>query len=98
VGMVLLAFWGLSSYLLKTAGMTSKSPSNGESRNSYRFSRSCGQRDRIKQRASTQCRDARLSGSKAPYAVPSIAAFAGSARRGAAMDRRACEAVQGRTV
>ena len=44
--------------------------------------------------SSMQCRDARLSRSGAPYAVPSIAAFAGSARRGAATDRRACEAVR----
>jgi len=34
----------------------------------------------------------------APFAVPSIAGVADQARRGAAMDRRACAAVHGRTV
>jgi two-component system LytT family response regulator len=41
--------------------------------------------------------DARIRGSTAPFAVPSIAAFAGSARR-RGDDRRACEAVDGCTV
>ena len=63
-----------------------------------RSSRSCGWKDQFEILPSTQCRDARLSGQRAPYAVPSIAAFAGSARRGAARDRRACEAVHGCTV
>jgi hypothetical protein len=38
------------------------------------------------------------SWSPAPFAVPSIAGVAGSARRVAAMDRRDCEAVHGCTV
>ena len=46
----------------------------------------------------TQCRDARIRGSGAPFAVPSIAGVADQARRGAAMDRRAYAAVHGRTV
>ena len=48
--------------------------------------------------ATTQCRDARIHAQPAPFAVPSIAGEAGNARRVAAMDRRDCEAVQGRTV
>ena len=38
------------------------------------------------------------SWTNAPFAVPSIAGVAEKARRGAAMDRRACAAVHGRTV
>ena len=45
--------------------------------------------------ATTQCRDARVRAQPAPFAAPSIAGFAGSARRGAAMDRRDREAAQG---
>ena len=48
--------------------------------------------------ATGQSMDGRISGSRAPFAVQSIAGEAGKARRGAAMDRRACEAVHGRTV
>ena len=42
--------------------------------------------------------DGRIHASRAPSAVPSIAGVAGRARRVAAMDRRDCEAVQGRAV
>jgi len=47
---------------------------------------------------STKCRDARIRWMSAPFAVPSISGVADQARRGAAMDRRACAAVHGRTV